>query len=39
MIDTETRETMQQRTNWGDLLETDFQKADSEKDNVRKPDW
>ena len=39
IIDTKTRETMQQRTNWGDLLEMGYQKSGSNKENVRKPDW
>jgi len=39
MIDIETRETMEQRTNWGDLLETGYEKVDREEESVPKPDW
>jgi len=38
MVDAETLETMRQRTNWGDLLETDFTDPDKE-DGLPKPDW
>ncbi|RLA45279.1 MAG: transporter [Gammaproteobacteria bacterium] len=39
MIAPDTQKTMQERTNWGDLLETGYQKSDDEKDGIRWPDW
>jgi len=39
MIDDTTRETMGQRTNWGDLLEPAYEKVDREEASLPKPDW
>ena len=39
MIDAQTRETMEQRTRWGELLDTGFEKVEREQKSVPKPDW
>ncbi|MBV1891800.1 MAG: TolC family protein, partial [Gammaproteobacteria bacterium] len=39
MLDAETRDTMQQRTDWGHLLDTAFEKVEPEQQRVLKPDW
>ncbi len=39
MLDAETRDTMRQRTDWGHLLDTAFEKVEPEQQRVLKPDW